>query len=82
METVSRKYFYLKERPYNRFAIEDLCYVTDRGTMERCYLSEQDFLDEEKKTNLRLILKEYFSYGRDKDLTLDQLERIRAITKE
>ena len=83
VETVGKKYFYLKERPYHRFIIENLCYVNDGGMIEaRCYLLERDFLDEEKKTNLRLLLKDYFSYGRDKDLTIDQLERIRAITKE
>jgi hypothetical protein len=83
VETVSKKYFYLKERPYDRFTIEDLCYVNDQGKIVACcYLSEQDFLDEERKTNLRLLLKEYFDYGRHKDLTIDQLERIRAITKE
>ena len=81
--TVGKKYFTLKEKPTDKFTIEDFCLVSVQGLINaRCYLSEREFLDEEKKTNLRLILKEYFSYGKDKDLTIDQLERIRAITKE
>jgi len=81
--TVGKKYFTIEEKPYNKFTIENLSLVNDRAVIEaKCYLSYQDFLDEEKKTNLRLLLKDYFGYGRDKDLTVDQLERIRAITKE
>ena len=81
--TVGKKYFTLKEKPYDRFIIEDLSLVNDRAVIEaQCYLSQQDFLDEEKKTNLRLLLKDYFGYGRDKDLTIDQLRRIKAITEE
>jgi hypothetical protein len=84
VETVGKKYFTLEELPWDKFTVEDLYLVYNgKGSKyDRCYLSKQDYENQEEVDSINRFLIKYFDYGHKNNLTLDQLRRIKAITEE
>lgn len=84
---VGRKYFYVLPNGYAReicFRLDNWHGNTEYSSTYNLYPSKQCFLDESEKNKLRRDIERFLSdyRWRKKDLSLDQLRRIKAIIDE
>ena len=81
---VGRKYFYAGEGwRETQYHIDDWCENTNYSARSLLYKTEQEWYDEKESTAICRYISKSFDYSRNKlGLSLDQLRRIEAITKE
>ena len=76
---VGKKYFALKDRPYDKFSLETLEQVTNYNYKDQVYLSHQDILDEREYIRLQQAIKEFLSKNIKELIALDQLQEVALI---
>jgi hypothetical protein len=79
---VGRKYFELNRGLIKKYSMENLEQVTEYTPDYKLYFSKQDILDEYETNSLYSEIESKFGAWAKKDLTLDQLRRIKAIINE
>ena len=83
---VGKKYFYTVNcygHGEQKFDIEELCEVKDTGGFERVFLSKEDLDNEKLRISLSNTLRNQFgTFGQNRKLNLDQLQRIVNILNE
>lgn len=86
VKKVGRKYFEVWDGSWEysaiRFHLEDLSQATIYSADWKLYFSMQDILNADERSNLIAHLRKTFDQWSRLSLTLDQLRRIDAITKE
>jgi hypothetical protein len=79
---VGRKYFEVNRGLIRKYNIKNLSQVTEYAPDFELYFSYQEILDEYETNDLYSEIGSSFGTWSKKDLTLDQLRRIKAIINE